>query len=110
MSIGDDFKLLVDTYIRKAITGGVPSLFSDLKALYEDSSKRGIIEEIVLQILAEEETTTPGELTRLLNARSWSLTFLSVLCRARTTNNSAVDFILPGPALRYFAKHVCQSN
>jgi hypothetical protein len=62
VGIGDDFKRLVDTYIRRAISGGIPSLFSDLKALYEDSLKRRTIEEIVLQILAEEETTAPGEL------------------------------------------------
>jgi hypothetical protein len=68
---GNDFKQLVDTYIRKAIRGGAPSLFSDLKALYEDSSKRGIIEEIVLQILAEEEAT-PGGSLQLLDTRAES--------------------------------------
>jgi hypothetical protein len=106
---GDDFIQLVDAYIRKAISGGVPSLFSDLKALYNDPSKRGTIEEVVLHVLAEEEAAT-GESMQSLNPPIRGLTFQSVPRRARTANISGMDSVLPGPTLRYFAEYPRQSN
>ena len=109
MGPGNDFRQLVDAYIRKAISGGVPSLFSDLKALYDDSSKRATIEEVVLHVLAEEEAA-PGESMQSLNAQIRGLTFQSVPRRARTANNSGMDSVFPGPTLRYFAKYLFQSN
>ncbi len=41
---GDEFRQLVDKYLRKALSKGVPPLFVDLKPLYADKSKRDIVE------------------------------------------------------------------
>lgn len=43
------FTLLVDEYMRKALTKGVPPLFVDLRNLYHDSGKVKIIERLILQ-------------------------------------------------------------
>ncbi|XP_066252632.1 N-alpha-acetyltransferase 15, NatA auxiliary subunit isoform X2 [Euwallacea similis] len=45
---GEQFRGLVDKYMRKALSKGVPPLFVDLRSLYKDSSKVQIIEELVL--------------------------------------------------------------
>ncbi|XP_044747657.1 N-alpha-acetyltransferase 15, NatA auxiliary subunit [Coccinella septempunctata] len=45
---GEQFKTLVDEYMQKALSKGVPPLFVDLRSLYEDKSKATIIEELCL--------------------------------------------------------------
>uniref|UniRef100_A0AAR5PIA3 N-alpha-acetyltransferase 15, NatA auxiliary subunit n=1 Tax=Dendroctonus ponderosae TaxID=77166 RepID=A0AAR5PIA3_DENPD len=45
---GEQFRVLVDQYMRKALTKGVPPLFVDLRSLYKDGQKVQIIEELVL--------------------------------------------------------------
>ncbi|XP_030745565.1 N-alpha-acetyltransferase 15, NatA auxiliary subunit [Sitophilus oryzae] len=45
---GVQFKQLVDKYMRKAFSKGVPPLFVDLRSLYKDAEKVRIIEELVL--------------------------------------------------------------
>jgi N-alpha-acetyltransferase 15/16, NatA auxiliary subunit len=43
----DEFRELVKPYLLSGLTKGIPSLFSDIKALYRDDEKRQIVEEIV---------------------------------------------------------------
>ncbi|CAG9856558.1 unnamed protein product [Phyllotreta striolata] len=45
---GDDFRNLVDKYMRKALSKGVPPLFVDLRSLYADKSKADTIESLLL--------------------------------------------------------------
>lgn len=45
---GDAFKAAVDQYLRRMLNKGVPSTFPNIKALYADSEKKAIIEELVL--------------------------------------------------------------
>lgn len=48
-AVGEQFKELVDKYMRKALSKGVPPLFVDLRSLYTDKSKVEIIENLMLQ-------------------------------------------------------------
>jgi hypothetical protein len=54
---GETFKELVTPYLLSGLTRGVPSLFSDVKSLYNDDHKRQVIEEIVE---AAKERFDPG--------------------------------------------------
>ncbi|KAG8741139.1 hypothetical protein FRC12_015759, partial [Ceratobasidium sp. 428] len=44
---GEEFKPLVESYLWKGLTRGIPSLFVDIKALYKDDEKRRVVEEIM---------------------------------------------------------------
>lgn len=46
---GDQFKTLVDRYLRRGLHKGVPPLFVNLRSLYRDVEKVDIIETLVLQ-------------------------------------------------------------
>ncbi|CAH1159834.1 unnamed protein product [Phaedon cochleariae] len=46
---GEQFRSLVDKYMRKALSKGVPPLFVDLRSLYSDRSKTETIEGLLLQ-------------------------------------------------------------
>ncbi|XP_056647999.1 N-alpha-acetyltransferase 16, NatA auxiliary subunit [Diorhabda sublineata] len=46
---GEQFKTLVDKYMRKALSKGVPPLFVDLRSLYVDKNKVEIIESLLHQ-------------------------------------------------------------
>ncbi|KAJ3659247.1 hypothetical protein Zmor_010948 [Zophobas morio] len=48
-AVGEQFKVLVDKYMRKALSKGVPPLFVDLRSLYTDKSKVETIENLMLQ-------------------------------------------------------------
>lgn len=48
---GEQFKSLVDKYMRKGLTKGVPPLFVDLRSLYTDPKKVEIIESLMLQYI-----------------------------------------------------------
>lgn len=45
---GDDFRNLVDKYLRHALHKGAPPLFVDLRSLYTHPGKASIIEELLL--------------------------------------------------------------
>jgi hypothetical protein len=47
---GDAFELAVRTYIRPFLTKGVPSLFSDLRPLYEHPGKADILEKVICEV------------------------------------------------------------
>lgn len=46
---GEQFKSLVDKYMRKGLIKGVPPLFVDLRSLYSDNQKVELIENLMLQ-------------------------------------------------------------
>lgn len=48
---GDEFKRLVDKYMRKALSKGVPPLFVDLRSLYSDPDKVKMIEELIVDYI-----------------------------------------------------------
>lgn len=48
-AVGEQFKTLVDKYMRKGLIKGVPPLFVDLRSLYSDPKKVEIIENLMLQ-------------------------------------------------------------
>ncbi|OSD08807.1 NMDA receptor-regulated protein 1a [Trametes coccinea BRFM310] len=47
VAVGDEFKALVEPYLHSRLGKGIPSVFTDLKALYRDTAKREAIESIV---------------------------------------------------------------
>ncbi|CAH1123694.1 unnamed protein product [Ceutorhynchus assimilis] len=48
---GEQFRILLDKYMRKALSKGVPPLFVDLRSLYKDPKKIQLIEELVLSYI-----------------------------------------------------------
>jgi N-alpha-acetyltransferase 15/16, NatA auxiliary subunit len=44
---GDQFNELIQAYLVSGLTKGIPSLFVDIKALYEDAGKKSIIETLM---------------------------------------------------------------
>ncbi|GLD99136.1 hypothetical protein PINS_up007854 [Pythium insidiosum] len=56
---GETFEAFADEFMRKQLTHGVPSLGSDLKALYSDASKAAILEKLLLSYLATLEAKKP---------------------------------------------------
>ncbi|KAF8886487.1 NMDA receptor-regulated protein 1-domain-containing protein [Infundibulicybe gibba] len=59
ISSGSEFKELVVSYLSSGLNKGIPSLFADIKALYEDPTKRQTIEEVV-ESLREQFTPDPS--------------------------------------------------
>jgi hypothetical protein len=47
---GSTFELAVRSYIRPFLTKGVPSLFSDLRPLYDHPDKADILEKIICEV------------------------------------------------------------
>eukprot|EP00252_Welwitschia_mirabilis_P024175 TRINITY_DN7068_c0_g2_i1.p1 TRINITY_DN7068_c0_g2~~TRINITY_DN7068_c0_g2_i1.p1 ORF type:complete len:915 (+),score=223.86 TRINITY_DN7068_c0_g2_i1:244-2988(+) len=60
---GTEFRREAESYIRAFLSKGVPSLFSDLRPLYENEEKAVILEEIILQIESSlrNNGTFPGK-------------------------------------------------
>jgi peptide alpha-N-acetyltransferase len=48
-AVGEQFRILVDKYLRQGLHKGVPPLFVDLRSLYKDPEKVEVIERLVLQ-------------------------------------------------------------
>ncbi|XP_003703292.1 N-alpha-acetyltransferase 15/16 isoform X2 [Megachile rotundata] len=48
-AVGDEFKSLVDRYLRRGLHKGVPPLFVNLRSLYSDQQKVDIIQSLVLE-------------------------------------------------------------
>jgi N-alpha-acetyltransferase 15/16, NatA auxiliary subunit len=72
---GDEFRELVTPYLLSGLTKGVPSLFSDIKALYRDHEKRQIVEEIVET--ARAEFTSNHSASADPTTYLWTLYFLA---------------------------------
>ena len=60
---GPTFAAKLTEYVKRYLRRGIPSLFTDLKALYDDEEKVGIIETVFVGILAslESSSTFPNE-------------------------------------------------
>ncbi|GAC99320.1 predicted acetyltransferase [Pseudozyma hubeiensis SY62] len=76
---GEDFKSQATAYIKSALVKGVPSLFSDLKSLYQDPAKQATIEEIVETLRLEWAPTTASspDGTDPPTSYLWSLYYLA---------------------------------
>ena len=75
VAAGKEFRELVKPYLLSGLTKGIPSLFSDIKALYRDDEKRQIVEDIVETALVEfasDQFTSVDPTTYL-----WTLYFLA---------------------------------
>ncbi|MCJ1321423.1 hypothetical protein MMC15_006768 [Xylographa vitiligo] len=53
---GADFREAADQYLQRMLHKGVPSTFANVKALYKDSSKRAVIQELVESYAAGTHT------------------------------------------------------
>jgi len=63
-SLGDEFRIAVDKYLRAYLSKGVPSTFVSLKSLYDHVDKRQIIQDLAesyLQSLKVDGTFPPPE-------------------------------------------------
>lgn len=76
---GDDFKTQATAYAKSALIKGVPSLFSDLKSLYQDPAKQDALEEIVETLRLEwAPTSAPSaDGTDPPTSYLWSLYYLA---------------------------------
>ncbi|CAG8580181.1 12419_t:CDS:10 [Ambispora gerdemannii] len=81
---GENFKKAVDEYLQSALRKGVPSLFVNVKKLYDDPEKATIIESLVegyLESLKKYETFTYNgtevDLKEPPTAYLWTLYFLA---------------------------------
>lgn len=54
---GEVLESLLDPYLRAALQKGVPPLFTDLRSLYDDPERVGIIEKLMNRYLANLEET-----------------------------------------------------
>ncbi|KAF8999912.1 N-terminal acetyltransferase A, auxiliary subunit [Hymenopellis radicata] len=72
-SSGDQFRELAKEYLTSALVKGVPSLFADIKSLYENQARLESIQSILEQLLAEHTpaSSSPTEPTTYL----WILYF-----------------------------------
>jgi peptide alpha-N-acetyltransferase len=46
VQVGEDFVAAADSYVRRYLLRGIPSLFSDLKPLYADSAKAAALQQL----------------------------------------------------------------
>jgi tetratricopeptide (TPR) repeat protein len=75
VAVGDDFKEFVKPYLLSGLMKGVPSLFSDIKALYRDDDKRQIVEDIVESAQAEFASNQSASVDPTIYL--WTLYFLA---------------------------------
>ncbi|KAF7350445.1 hypothetical protein MVEN_01349700 [Mycena venus] len=78
---GEQFRDLVTPYILSGLKKGVPSLFSDIKGLYQDPAKQQIIEEAALdaqtQFSAAEPSSSAAAAEVEPTSYLWTLYFLA---------------------------------
>ncbi|KAI0747030.1 NMDA receptor-regulated protein 1a [Daedaleopsis nitida] len=79
LSLGDEFKALLDPFLRTHLEKGIPSLFADLKSLYRSAEKRDIIELVVTSILSalSHPPTSPCPPETDPTMYIWTLYFLA---------------------------------
>ncbi len=70
---GDQFRELAKAYLTSALVKGVPSLFADIKSLYQNQASLEIIQSVLEELLAEHTpaSSSPAEPTTYL----WILYF-----------------------------------
>ena len=64
---GDDFREAADQYLQRMFRKGVPSTFTNVKALYSNKTKRGIIQDLVEEYAAGRYTQTNGHIENQVN-------------------------------------------
>ncbi|MCJ1286234.1 N-alpha-acetyltransferase 15, NatA auxiliary subunit [Xylographa opegraphella] len=60
---GDDFREAADQYLQRMLHKGVPSTFANIKALYKDSSKCNVVQELVESYAAGTHTPQTNGVT-----------------------------------------------
>ncbi|KAF1981215.1 TPR-like protein [Aulographum hederae CBS 113979] len=66
---GDGFRSAAGPYLRRMLSKGIPSTFANIKALYQDTTKRAVFQDLALELLqessangsAKEETNGDGD-------------------------------------------------
>lgn len=77
--IGDDFKTLAEPYLYSGLDKGIPSLFADIKALYNDHEKMQVIADIVEALrerLSSQPASSPSD-SEPPSTYLWTLYFLA---------------------------------
>ncbi|PSR74379.1 hypothetical protein PHLCEN_2v9887 [Hermanssonia centrifuga] len=78
VSTGDEFKELAESYLVAGLKKGIPSLFADIKSLYDDPQKLEVIESIVETHRGELAAPTPTpESAEPPTTYLWTLYFLA---------------------------------
>ncbi|XP_059484452.1 N-alpha-acetyltransferase 15, NatA auxiliary subunit [Neocloeon triangulifer] len=83
LASGEQFKILVDRYLRKGLHKGVPPLFVDLRSLYKDPEKVEIIHNLLHQYINSLKTCGNFSLSESelpnepASALLWALYFLA---------------------------------
>ncbi|KAI8986666.1 NMDA receptor-regulated protein 1a [Trametes punicea] len=79
VAVGDEFKALIESYLRSRLEKGIPSVFTDLKALYRDAAKRETIESIAHALLDSLAHASDAPCPRSIDPATyvWTLYFLA---------------------------------
>jgi hypothetical protein len=93
---GDAFELAVRTYIRPFLTKGVPSLFSDLRPLYEHPGKADILEKVICEVemsLDTNGTFPDSSIVETPSTLTWTLFLLAQHFDRRRQYDKALEKI-----------------
>ena len=74
---GEDFRGVVEPYLKKSLQRGVPSLFSSVKGLYKNAAKQSTIGEIVMEFLQSNKATGDTSQAELPTFLLWADYFLA---------------------------------
>lgn len=64
---GDEFKQAADSYLRRMLKRGVPSLFANIKTLYGNPAKRDVVEELVEGYISGDNSQSDGSTEKQAN-------------------------------------------
>ena len=94
LASGDQFMELVKPYLVRGLEKGLPSLFTDLKALYVDKEKQVVIENVV-DALREEYAPTTDITNKELEPTTylWTLYFLAQHYSYLSRHSKALDLL-----------------
>lgn len=93
---GDKFQNLLEDYLKKKLRKGVPFLWNDLKALYQDEEKVSIIEKLVLSFeksLSESQKFPEESEKEYPAVLMWTKFFLSQHFNAKNAWKQAFQYI-----------------
>ncbi|KAF2223038.1 NMDA receptor-regulated protein 1-domain-containing protein [Elsinoe ampelina] len=74
---GDEFKTTADAYLRRMLSKGVPSTFANIKALYQDESKK----QIIFDLVKSYESEDPPAQTNGNKTSPWRISVLFFLAQ-----------------------------
>ncbi|KAH9941133.1 N-terminal acetyltransferase A, auxiliary subunit [Epithele typhae] len=79
IALGEEFKRLIEPYLRSRLEKGIPSLFSDIKFLYESNENREAIEAAAISLLStlSHPPTEPCPADRDPTMYIWTIYFLA---------------------------------